>query len=161
MILDSQRFYAARLTDVDILEFAAGLESVCSGLGRWYLDLDSEFQKDVLAGSKLFWEARRKQGDTSDGLSDSPVSSSASASPSPVTAVNETILRARRKAKGWSQKRLGVMVGLSQSYVNHIERGKVKCIDRIPLLTRNKLEELFGMSFNELLKNPLKPECMP
>jgi hypothetical protein len=52
------RFYGVTLTDDDLLEMSELLESVCPGLGCWYLDLDPEFQKDDLAGGLLFWQDR-------------------------------------------------------------------------------------------------------
>lgn len=58
MIPCRERFYEVALTDDDLLEMGEALESVCPGLGCWYLDLDPEFQRDVLAGGKLFWEQK-------------------------------------------------------------------------------------------------------
>ncbi|AFM26039.1 helix-turn-helix domain-containing protein [Desulfomonile tiedjei] len=55
------QFYGIEITEKDRLSFSLLLEKVCDGLGHWYLSIDPEFQKDVLAGSKIFWE--RKQAD--------------------------------------------------------------------------------------------------
>ncbi|AFM24979.1 helix-turn-helix domain-containing protein [Desulfomonile tiedjei] len=57
------QFYGTDVSENDRLSFSLLLEKVCDGLGHWYLGIDSEFQKDILAGSKLFWERQSKQAD--------------------------------------------------------------------------------------------------
>ncbi len=64
MILSFSRFYGTHLTDDDLLSFSEGLEGVCPGLGCWFLYHDEEFQRDMLAGAKLFWEAKKMEART-------------------------------------------------------------------------------------------------
>jgi DNA-binding XRE family transcriptional regulator len=58
-----EQFYGIEIAENDRLSFSLLLEKVCDGLGHWYLSIDPEFQKDVLAGSKIFWERQSKQPD--------------------------------------------------------------------------------------------------
>lgn len=53
------QFYSIQVSDDDLIEVAEMLESVCPGLGDWFIDLDVEFQKDLIATGRLFWEKRR------------------------------------------------------------------------------------------------------
>jgi hypothetical protein len=150
MIISHERFYNIAVSDDDILEMAVLLESVVAGLGDWYLDTDpdGEIQRDLVAAGRLFWERRGCiRADMSDGLA---VPSSSLSQESSVPA--GTVLRSQRLSRGWTQKQVGVVVGLSQSSIHSLESGKLKRPDRIRPATRAGFESLFGVPLHELLQ---------
>jgi transcriptional regulator with XRE-family HTH domain len=59
-----------------------------------------------------------------------------------------TFLRERRTAKGYSLRRFAELVGISPTYLSHVEQGKVESpptADRI-----QRMAELLGMNADEL-----------
>lgn len=68
-----------------------------------------------------------------------------------------SVIRQLRERQGWTQRELAVLVGRTQSWVNHIETGRR---DTISLEDGVKLAELFKMS-PENLETALKNGALP
>ncbi|MCB2308872.1 helix-turn-helix transcriptional regulator [Clostridium estertheticum] len=62
-----------------------------------------------------------------------------------------------RKNVGLSQKEVGIMIGKSQVYISHIEKGK---IDNIPIHILNKLSNVFHISIYEVLRILLETKTL-
>jgi DNA-binding XRE family transcriptional regulator len=137
-------FYRIELSDDDVLEAAELLENVCPGLGDWYLDLDpdGEFQRDLLAGAKMFWAKRNgskgipserppfRRGRVSHGTA-------------PFTDC--------RLARGLSQRTLAQMIGTTQATVSRLENGVIIHTDYIGENIRSGLERVFQVPVDQLL----------
>ncbi len=155
------KFYGIELTDDHVLEMAELLESVCPGLGDRYLDCnpDGEFQRDLLAGAKLFWERRKAPCQCAcngKAKSKRPVSRSPRPS-SPSNGTGPTLLRTCRKSRGLSQAGLAKIVGSSQAAVWRWEHLGLQRLERVKPYFRANVESYFGKPFDELVKPVERP----
>lgn len=143
------QFYAVQVSDDDILEMAELLESVCDGLGTWFLDIDEEFQKDLLAGGRLFWERRkssRKRTSSAKSKTDNPspsLSHAVSAGTAPLTTF--------RVSRGLSQSGLARLIDIPQATISRIEHGGFTRTDKIRKHVRSALERFFELPLEELV----------
>jgi len=158
IVVDPQlaEFYGIEFGDDHVLEMAELLESVCPGLGDWYLDLDpeGEFQRDLLASAKLFWERQK-------GLCKCPRAGKTKAgrvkprprrhSPSP-NRKGPTLLQSCRQSRGLSQHQFVKIVGVTQPSIWRWEHGELRQPKSVRAYTRANLEAFFGKPLGELLK---------
>lgn len=144
-------FYGIELTDDDLIEVSEMLESVCPGLGCWFLDHDVEFQRDMLAGAKLFWE--RREGpckchssaarDLSNGNGNQYI---------PQTTRDRTPLRIHRQQLGLTQEQFAKRIGIGSATLFRLESGYFRHVGTIHGKTRQKLESTCGRPLEELVR---------
>lgn len=143
-------FYGIELSDDNVLQMAEIMEGACPGLGDWFLNLDpdGEFQRDLIAAGKLFWQKRGGCKRVS------PESRSSKRAKKPVDsgARVTTTLRLHRESLGLDVAEFAARVGIHQVTLRRLEMGAFKHAYRIHSKTRRRLEALCRKSIEELLR---------